>query len=400
MRSTLRIVFSAALSLILSTAAWAQSKTFVYTANTLDSSISIYIFNSKTGDLVPSGGRSFKNDTPVHLASALGGKYLVVSGGTSPAIGVQTFSINPDNGTLKPAHAYGQFGVVALTGNQIATDATGHTLYAEGEFGGGVFTSVLEALHVNSDGSLTQLGTPFEFPNGIGFGAADGPLAVDPKGRWVFTVQPFDIAQMLFAIQRNSDGSLGPIVSTVNITEQKCATNIGLPNIAIDPQGKNLFLSCDSIPSTDFTGLQDYAINQETGALSRNNSFASHLTFEALSSDRNGWRIFATSEESNEIEVFHFDRDTHAIATMNGGITYKTGKQPNGVAVDPENKFVYVTNGSFCFPGSVPPGSCASGSSNISGYSFNYTKGTLIPLHGSPFASGAGTRGMIFVTIH
>jgi hypothetical protein len=59
MRSTLRLISSAALSLVLSTAAWAQSKTFVYTANTLDNSISIYRFNSHTGDLVPSGGSPF-----------------------------------------------------------------------------------------------------------------------------------------------------------------------------------------------------------------------------------------------------------------------------------------------------------------------------------------------------
>lgn len=398
MRSTLRVLFSAALSLcaLLSTTSWAQSKTFVYTANTLDNSISIYSFNSNTGALVPSGGSPFKIDTPSDLASALHGKYLVVNG----AAGLQTFSIDPRNGALKLAHVFAPVTVVAVVANQIATDATESTLYVQGEIGGGSFISVLEALHVNSDGSLTQLGPVFEFPNGVGFGAADGPLAVDPKGRWIFTVQPFDINEILFAISRNSDGSLGTTVSSVEITQQKCSTSIGLPNIAIDPQGKNLFLSCDSTPHvTDFTGLQDYAINQETGALSRDNSFASHLTFEALSSDRNGWRIFASSEESDEIEVFHFDRDSHAIATMNGGITYKTGKQPNGVVVDPKNRFVYVTNGSFCFPGSVPPGSCASGSNNISGYSFDYKKGTLTPLHDSPFASRPGTRGMIFVTV-
>lgn len=402
MRSTLRVILSAALSLsiVLSPAARAQSKTFVYTANTLDSSISIYTFNSSTGALVPSGGSPFKNDTPGYLASALSGKYLVVSGGTFPGFGLQTFSINHGNGDLKPAHTYGSIGVIAYSGTQIATDATGRTLYAEGEIPGSIHIAVLDPLRVNSDGSLTRLGNFFAFPQGTGFGSAQGALAVDPKGRWVFAIQPFGSDENLFAITRNSDGSLGSAVSTVNITQQKCVNNIVLPHIAIDPQGKNLFLSCDSIPSTDFTGLQAYAINQETGSLSRDNSFASHLKFEALSSDRNGWRIFATSEESNVIEVFHFDRDTHAIATLNGGVTYKTGKQPNGVVVDTKNRFVYVTNSSFCFPKEVASGSCTNdSSSNISGYSFNYTKGTLIPVHGSPFASGAGTRGMIFVTV-
>jgi 6-phosphogluconolactonase (cycloisomerase 2 family) len=402
MRFASRVISSAALSLsiALSTAAWAQSKTFVYTANTLDSSISIYTFNSHTGALVPSGDSPFKTDTPGYLASALDDKFLVVSGGTCPGCGLQTFSINHGNGDLKPAHAYGSIGVIAYSGTQIATDATGRTLYAEGEIPGSIHIAVLDPLRVNSDGSLTRLGNFFAFPPGTGFGSAQGALAVDPKGRWVFTVQPFNTEENLFAITRNSDGSLGSAVSTVNITQQKCENNIVLPHIAIDPQGKNLFISCDATPSTGFTGLQAYAINQETGALTRDNSFASHLTFEALSSDRNGWRIFATSEESNVVEVFHFDRETHTIATMNGGITYKTGKQPNGVVVDPKNKFVYVTNGSFCYPQQVAAGSCVNASSsNISGYSFNYAKGTLTPIPGSPFPSEAGTRGMIFVTV-
>jgi hypothetical protein len=68
--------------------------------------------------------------------------------------------------------------------------------------------------------------------------------------------------------------------------------------------------------------------------------------------------------------------------------------------VDPSNSFVYVTNGSFCFPKELANGNCTNtSSSNISGYSFNYTQGTFAALPGSPFASGPGTRSMLFVTI-
>jgi 6-phosphogluconolactonase (cycloisomerase 2 family) len=406
MLSSLRVLSVAAVSflLCLSTAAWSQSKTFVYTANALDDSISIYSFNSSTGALVPSGGSPFPANFPNYLTAALGGKYLAVSGGECPSCGLQTFSINTGTGALKFSHAYEQIGSVIFQAAQIASDASGASLYADGSIQANsgntvTCTAVLAALRVNSDGSLTQLGTPFAFPAGTAC-SAEGPLAVDHQGRWVFALVPNQNTETVFTIKRHSDGSLGPAISSVNITGQKCNNDIDLPTIAIDPQGKNLFLSCDATASAGFTGLQDYEINQTTGALSRVESFASRTMFEGLSSDRNGWRIFATSEESNLIEVFGFNRPTHAITPLNGGVTHKTGAQPNGVAVDPGNRFVYVTNGGFCFARQVAEGNCTDQSSaNISGYSFNYTKGTLTALPGSPFPSRPGTRSLTFVTV-
>lgn len=407
MRCIFRPLFLAVVSflLCLSAAAWGQSKTFVYTANALDGSISSYNLNQTTGALTPTAGSPFGANFPDYLAATLSGRYLVSSGGQGADCGLSTLSINPTNGALKFSHGYQQIGAVLFQCTQIVSDRAGTTLYADGGIQSIVNNSVqseavLDALRVNSDGSLTQLGQPFVFPGGTNLSSADGPLAVDPKGRWVFALLPNQNVETLFAIKRNSNGTLGPEVSSVNITAQKCNNNIALPTIAIDPQGKNLFLSCDGIPSATFNGLQVYEINQATGALSRVESFATRTKFEGLSSDRNGWRIFATSEESNLIEVFGFNRFTNAITPLNGGITHRTGAQPNGVAVDPGNRFVYVTNGGFCFSAQISEGTCTNQSSaNISGYFFNYPKGTLIALHGSPFASRPGTRSLTFVTV-
>jgi DNA-binding beta-propeller fold protein YncE len=407
MRSIVRPLFLALVSflLCLNTAAWCQSKTFVYTANALDGSISSYNLNRTTGALTPTGGSPFPTNFPDYLAATLSGRYLVSSGGQGSDCGLTTFSINHTTGALKFAHGYQQIGSVLFQCTQIISDPTGTTLYADGGIQSTVNNSVtsvavLDALRVNGDGSLTQLGQPFAFPGGTNLSSADGPVAVDPKGRWVFAILPNQNVETLFAIKRNSNGSLGAEVSSVNITAQKCNNSIALPTIAIDPQGKNLFLSCDGIPSASFNGLQVYEINQTTGALSRVESFATRSMFEGLSSDRNGWRIFATSDESNLVEVLGFNRPTHAIAPLNGGITHKTGAQPNGVAVDPSNRFVYVTNGSFCFSAQIAEGTCTNHSSaNISGYFFNFPKGTLTPLRGSPFSSRPGTRSLTFVTV-
>ncbi len=385
----------------LGTLASAQS-TFVYTANTLaGGGISIYKLNTTTGALASSGAQ-FQNDSPAYLASTAGGKFLVVSGGSCPGCGLETFAINPTTGALTFANSYEQIGTVTFLVGQVANDAAGTTIYTQGTIqGAGIAPGVLDALHVNADGSLTQIGTPFSLGTDVGNG--EGPIAVDPNGRWVFTVALNDNTQeeLLFPVIRNADGSLGAQAATpVNLTAQKCNSNIVESHIAIDPQGKNLFISCNASGAATFNGIQVYGINQTTGALSRVDSFTTAHSFEALSSDRQGWRVFAATEESNLVEPFDFDRNVDQISLLNGGILYHTGSQPNGVAIDPSNKFFYVTNGSFCFPKQIANGNCTNTSSgNISGYSFNYTQGTLTALPGSPFASGPGTRSMIFVQV-
>ena len=399
MRSRLFVVAVLVCSFGFATAASAQS-TFVYTANTLGSSISIYKMNTTTGVLTASGGSPFQNDQPAYMASTAGGKFLVVSGGQCPGCGLQTFAINPSTGALTLSHAYESIGAVSFQSTQIVSDAGGTTIYAQGPIQNGTFTTALDALHVNADGSLTQVGTPFSFGAGLNT-SGQAPLAVDPKGRWVFAlVADSNQQQELVSIARNADGSLGNVGNGASLFNQKCNSNLVLPNIAIDPQGKNLFISCNPLGAATFEGIQVYGINQTTGVPERINSFATQHLFEALSSDRQGWRVFAVSEETNLVEPLDFNRNVDAIQLLNGGILYHTGAQPNGVAVDPANKFVYVTNGSFCFPKQIANGNCTNSSSgNISGYAFNYTQGTLTNLAGSPFASGAGTRSMIFVQV-
>jgi DNA-binding beta-propeller fold protein YncE len=259
---------------------------------------------------------------------------------------------------------------------------------------------VIAAVHVNADGSLAQIGNNIAFSPGQNI-VGSSPMAVDPKSRWIFALVGDNTgAATLFAFVHNADGSLGAQVGAVSLGDQNCTSNIVVPKIAIDPQGKNLFFSCNPNATFTFNGIQVYGINQTTGALSRVDSFTTQHRFEALSSDRQGWRLFSVTEETNLVEPFDFNRNVDQLGLLNGGTLYHTGTQPNGVAVDPSNKFVYVTNGSFCFAKQVANGNCTNTSSgNISGYSFNYTQGTLANLPGSPFASGPGTRSMIFVQV-
>src|SRR5579863_10553700 len=124
-------VMAAVSFLSISIAASAQT-TFVYTANTLGSSISIYKLNTTTGTLTATGGSPFQADSPAYLAPAAAGKFLVVSGGSCPFCGLQTFGINPTIGALTLSHSYEQIGSVDFLVGQIAQDTAGTTIYTQG----------------------------------------------------------------------------------------------------------------------------------------------------------------------------------------------------------------------------------------------------------------------------
>lgn len=177
-----RFILTALLCIFgLGTVASAQT-TFAYTANTLagqSGTISVYKLNTTTGALVPSGAQ-FPDNEPAYLGSTTSGKFLVVSRMDCPTCGLETLAINPATGALTFSHSYEQIGAVVFAGGQIATDTTGATVYADGRIQiDPNITGILEALKVNADGSLTPVGTPFSFPDGVGSGR--GPLAVDLK---------------------------------------------------------------------------------------------------------------------------------------------------------------------------------------------------------------------------
>jgi len=85
--------------------------------------------------------------------------------------------------------------------------------------------------------------------------------------------------------------------------------------------------------------------------------------------------------------VVNFDSNNvsaYTIATSGAlgavaGSPFMTGTNPQGVAVDPKDKFAYVAN---------------NGSANVSAYKINATSGALTAVAGSPFAAGTGPWGV------
>ena len=63
------------------------------------------------------------------------------------------------------------------------------------------------------------------------------------------------------------------------------------------------------------------------------------------------------------------------------GSPFAAGSKPWDVAIDPADKFVYVTND-------------GTSSNNVSAYTIDTTNGALTPVAGSPFGAGTGPVGV------
>jgi probable HAF family extracellular repeat protein len=84
---------------------------------------------------------------------------------------------------------------------------------------------------------------------------------------------------------------------------------------------------------------------------------------------------------SNNVSGYAINHSTGGL-TPAPGSPYAAQNSPSSVAVDPNDKWVYVAN---------------QGSNDVSGYYIDPTSGALGPLNGSPFAAGAG--GVNSVTV-
>ena len=76
---------------------------------------------------------------------------------------------------------------------------------------------------------------------------------------------------------------------------------------------------------------------------------------------------------------FRVEAATGKLTTI-AGSPFTSGQNPNSIALQPEQRFLYAANvGSF----------------DVSGYSVNATTGALTPIAGSPFTTGDNPQGII-----
>jgi len=184
-----------------------------------------------------------------------------------------------------------------------------------------------------------------------------------------------------------STGALTPV------TGSPYDGDTGPRGVAVDPTQRFLYMANES--SNDVSA---YTIDATTGALTpitgspfpvgTCNEDAGVSGVHALGTtsgpsacgprgvavDPSGKYLYVANELSDNVSGFTIDSTTGALTLMADSPFASTSMNgstgPRGVAVDPSDKYVYVTNHT---------------SDDVSGYSINATTGELTPLSGSPF---------------
>lgn len=211
---------------------------------------------------------------------------------------------------------------------------------------------------INSDGTLTAAGTPVTDPNPLA-------LAMDSSGKFLFVAQGNGL--QVYAI--GSDASLTPV--SANYTALPTAFTPNFVALAVTPT---------AFPGTGINGTQN-AVCSVPGTNPPTGEF-----------------LYAVDNSNNNaVWVFSVDTSTGALGNPPGMTAvpfFSTDQVPAGIAVDPCDRFAYVSD-SF--------------NSKISAYVICTTvivptpcphaDGTLAQVEGSPFSVTGNANGLGPITV-
>jgi 6-phosphogluconolactonase (cycloisomerase 2 family) len=271
---------------------------------------------------------------------------------------IETFSFSLNNGHISaidnpPADTANQTCVLKAQPASIVIDPAGSYAYASmlGSACGASGDSIA-AFTINSNGTLTATGTPVNDPN-------PAALAMDSAGKFLFVAGGAGIR--VYAI--GSGGSLTPVSATYTA-----------PPTALAPS----FVALAPTP-TVFPGIGINGVQNSVCSVPGNNPPSAEFLYAV---------------DSTNYVVWEFSVDTTSGALGNPpGLTtvplFPTDQVPAGIAVDPCDRFVYVSN---------------SLSNKISAYITCATvqvpapcpqaDGRLVPIAASPFSVSGNANGI------
>lgn len=290
---------------------------------------------------------------------------------------VSAYAIDAPTGTLAPvagspfAPAWRSWSVAANTKGQFLYALVhGHPAY---DFADGIAAYVIDL----TTGALVKEvpGSPFQtefFP---------GSLTVEPLGQFAYAssggILPFTIDQATGALTALSKSLL--------------PDGYEVTAMGADPAGQFLYVGacrpgrydpCAGTPGVIFA----YAIERITGELTpvSGSPFSSGYQPVSLTVDPTGRFVYVTNSgsggiDSSNVRAYSIDQSTGAL-TETPGSPFLAGAFPLSVAVEPSGRFAYVADNS----------NQTATESKIWAYGIDQTSGALVPVAGSPFATGKG----------
>jgi len=355
---------------------------FLYSSDFSGNRILGYLVDAATGALTPTTqGATPAHTGPTRIAADQAGNRLYVINQTSSDLSV--YSISRSDGSLLSVP--GSPFVVGKTPTNVAVAPSGNYVYVATLNSTSTPTSRVYAFAVQSDGSLVAVpGSPFAT---VDWAQA---LAIDPQGKFLYVSSSPETStpstSQVDAFSIGSDGALTP-VSGAPYTEpnsQFCAN--GAADMAIHPSGNFLLLPnmCE--------GTVIYRIDGSTGTLSLVNGspfpppgqgFAATGDVQSIAMDPQGTYFWVTDSYCQS--GCSMATDTWKLDATTGVPTYLSSAVAGcGLLArsDPSGKFLYQI-------GNIQSNSgCGSGvPSGLWGFSVNRSNGSLNTISGTPWQS-------------
>jgi 6-phosphogluconolactonase (cycloisomerase 2 family) len=186
-------------------------------------------------------------------------------------------------------------------------------------------------------------------------GTSPRAMTIDPTGKFLYVTSYTGTPYSLY--QLNIDQSTGALSTGSSVVLESFSTNY---RFSIEPTGRFLYISIIGVSALVNT-VEVYAINQSTGALTLVQSIASGGTQpQGLAVDPSGRFVYVVLRASGTVAQFSINQTTGQLTSITSPIA--AGTNPTWVEIDPSGRFVYTAN---------------YGSANFSIFSINQVTGEL-----------------------
>jgi 6-phosphogluconolactonase (cycloisomerase 2 family) len=339
---------------------------YLYTANVGANSVSAFSIDAAGGALTPVAGSPFSAGVcPVSLVLEPGGQYLYVANQGSVDDGytgtISAFAVDLDKGSLTSLAAPANGGTFPLA---IVADPSGSSLYLVNNGSHDVRTFNID--RQNGAITLAQATRTRTGPASMAFTVGKNPLSITPTFAYAAGAGASDVGAY----------TVNPASGALTETNGSPFTTDGASiSVVAHPSGKFLYVA-------DYWTykLSSYSIDSNTGALTPapGSPYASPAAnsgpYEVLP-EPSGRFLYMTNGYDSLLGMA-VDTDTGALASSSWNpvkITSSTPWGPDGFALDPAGRFLFVADSS---------------GGAISGFQINPADGSLTEVPGSPLTLG------------
>jgi 6-phosphogluconolactonase (cycloisomerase 2 family) len=335
---------------------------FAFVADATLDTLSAFTINPISGLLTPVNSLPTGN-TPNAVAVTPDGQFVYTANQDAPSVatpganpGISIFSVNPTSGALIVA---GTQATAAGTFPQAITiDPSGQfALVADGA------NATVLVFSINpANGALTPVGSPVAAASNVGGNPSS--IAVDPSDKFVYVTDQYE-AQVFSFTFNAATGALTPLGSSPTPSGNTPVW------VSIDPTGQFLYVSNQGDSTASGWTINGAGALTATAGSPYAAEFATGGNPEVVAIDPTDQFLYVTDVVESTVVGFNIAPTTGVLSPM-AGSPFTVGGGPWGEAIDPSGQFLYTTN---------------SYDGTISMFTINATTGALTPVPGSPLAA-------------